>query len=105
MGERKRGYRKDPVNCQVCGKLILNAYASRKYCDDCRKKIRRKYDSKHHEDHQKAYEVVINELKTNLNRNLLYQSDRIKPFGKSSLKQEKKDLPMENTLRNTICNL
>lgn len=66
MNERKRGYRKDPVNCQVCGKLIPNAYASRKYCDDCRKKIRRRYDGKHHEDHQKAYEVVINELKTEL---------------------------------------
>ena len=66
MNERKRGYRKDPVNCQVCGKLIPNAYASRKYCDDCRKKIRQRYDGKHHEDHQKAYEVVINELKSEL---------------------------------------
>ena len=66
MNERKRGCRKDPVNCQVCGKLIPNAYTSRKYCDDCRKKIRRRYDGKYHKDHRRAYEVVINELKTEL---------------------------------------
>lgn len=66
MNDRKRGYRKDPVNCQVCGKLIPNAYTSRKYCDDCRKKIRRKYDGKHHDNPQEVYDSVINELKSEL---------------------------------------
>ena len=60
----KRGYRKEPIKCYVCGKLILNAYGSRKYCDDCRKKIRRQYDSKHHDSSKDEYDAVISNLKT-----------------------------------------
>lgn len=66
MNERKRGYRRDPVNCQVCGKLIPNAYTSRTYCDDCRKKIRRRYDGKHLRLHKTIREIVIEAEKEGL---------------------------------------
>lgn len=64
------------VYCSVCGKFIPDAKASRKYCKECAKEMKKRYNKIHHNgDCKDKYGKIISDMKVENDRKLNQNND------------------------------
>lgn len=83
-------YRKDPVYCEYCGKLIENAIGNRKYHPECAKEMKKRYNKVHHNgDCKDKYGKIISDMKVENDRKRNQNNDflTIAQIAKAAVKE------------------